>query len=227
MKPVDERIAILEDEPDIRALMRAALERAGYRVEEYATASQLLSHIENSPPSLLILDIMLPDSDGFEVCRQIRSCPRCSELPIIIVSARGEEVDRILGLELGADDYVVKPFSPRELVARVKANLRRTRARTSAILKAGPIEIYPEKAEVFVEGKPIDLTFVEFQLLVALAEKPGRVFSRAQLIDRIWKGEKIVLERTIDVHIKKLRDKLGEFGRMIKSIRGMGYKIEE
>ena len=225
-RPVEDKIAILEDEPDIRALMRTALEKEGFRVYEYGTASEFFSGIEKSDPSLLILDIMLPDYDGFEVCRRLRSHSRWANLPIIMVSARGEEMDRVLGLELGADDYVVKPFSPRELVARVKANLRRARRRERESLKVGDIEIFPKRAEVYLKGKPVNLTFTEFQIILALAKNPGRVFSRSQLIDIIWKGEKIVLERTIDVHIKKLREKLGELGGMIKSVRGMGYKIE-
>ncbi|WP_255301297.1 winged helix-turn-helix domain-containing protein, partial [Candidatus Kryptonium thompsonii] len=165
-----------------------------------------------------------------EICKVLRSNPSTAKLPIIILTAKIEETDKIVGLELGADDYITKPFSPRELIARVKAVLRRTSEEETTeeeILKVGDkIVIDVNKMEVYVEGKKVDLTLTEFKILKHLAKKPGWVFSREQLLDAIWGVKKSVIDRTVDVHIKKLRDKLGKAGKLIKSVRGMGYKIE-
>lgn len=225
---MNELIAILEDDSDIRKLIKITLEREGYKTIEFEEGKHLLEFINSNLPELVILDLMLPDMDGLEICRKIRSNERTSHLPIIIVSAKGEELDRVLGLEVGADDYVTKPFSARELLARIKATLRRARRTESEPEKIilGPITLIPERFEVFVREQRLNLTTTEFQILLILAKNPGRVFSREEIINSLWKGEKFVLDRTIDVHIKKLRDKLGEAARLIKSIRGIGYKIE-
>jgi DNA-binding response OmpR family regulator len=190
-----------------------------------------LRYLGTDLPDFVILDLMLPDIDGLEVCKSLRNNPKTRNIPIIILTAKTEEPDKIIGLELGADDYVTKPFSPRELIARIKAILRRSSLSEhaesgSSNIIIGDLRIDQNKMEVFVKDKKVDLTLIEFKILTKLASKPGWVFSREQLISAIWGGEKDVFDRTIDVHIKKLRDKLGEAGKFIKSVRGVGYKIE-
>ena len=222
------RVCIVEDEPDIGELIRLHLQRAGFQPRLFANAESFRVHLRAHAADLVILDLMLPDADGIEVCKALRREPKTAALPIIIVTARGEETDRVLGLELGADDYVTKPFSPRELVARVKAVLRRQAAPgpPPAAIEAGPIRIDAQQHSVTVEGKSVDLTATEFRLLSLLASKPGWVFSRDQLLDHLWAGERAVVDRTVDVHIKNLRDKLGRAGQAIKNVRGVGYKLE-
>jgi two-component system phosphate regulon response regulator PhoB/two-component system alkaline phosphatase synthesis response regulator PhoP len=172
---------------------------------------------------------MLPEIDGLEVCRILKNNERTSSVPIIMLTAKGTETDRVVGLELGADDYMVKPFSPRELLARVKAVLRRveTKVEKPKLIKIDDLLIDSGRFEVTIKGRKIDLTITELRILTILAERPGWVFTRSQLLDRLWGDDKIVLERTIDVHITQLRKKLGELGRLIKSIRGIGYKFGE
>jgi len=225
---MNELIAILEDDSDIRKLIKITLEKEGFKTREFEQGEQLLGYLKTNIPDLILLDLMLPDMDGLEICRALRSNKKTSQIPLIIVSAKGEELDKVLGLELGADDYITKPFSTRELVARIKANLRRSKKLRPEPenLNLGMLTLNPTGFEAFVEGKKIELTTTEFQILLILAENPGRVFSREEIINKLWKGEKIILDRTIDVHIKKLRDKLGKAAYMIKSIRGIGYKIE-
>ena len=220
-------VAVLEDDPDIRELISLHLKRAGLSVIEFSRAGELLSFLKKRVPDILILDLMLPDEDGLEVCRTLRNSPTTAELPIIIVSARGDEVDRILGFELGADDYLPKPFSPRELVARVKAKLRRTSwKRGEKVLSMGPLTLYLERFSAFLEEKPLPLTTTEFLILSTMLAHPGRVFTRGEIIDYLWKGEKIITERTVDVHIRRIREKMGKWGKIIKSVRGIGYKVE-
>lgn len=225
---MNELIAILEDDSDIRKLIKITLEKEGFKTREFEQGEQLLDYLKTSIPDLVLLDLMLPDMDGLEICRALRSNKKTSQIPLIIVSAKGEELDKVLGLELGADDYITKPFSTRELVARIKANLRRSKKLRPEPenLNLGMLTLNPTGFEAFVEGKKVELTTTEFQILLILAENPGRVFSREEIINKLWKGEKIILDRTIDVHIKKLRDKLGKAAYLIKSIRGVGYKIE-
>lgn len=225
---MNELIAILEDDSDIRKLIKITLEKEGFKTREFEQGEQLLDYLKTSIPDLVLLDLMLPDMDGLEICRALRSNKKTSQIPLIIVSAKGEELDKVLGLELGADDYITKPFSTRELVARIKANLRRSKKLRPEPenLNLGMLTLNPTGFEAFVEGKKVELTTTEFQILLILAENPGRVFSREEIINKLWKGEKIILDRTIDVHIKKLRDKLGKAAYLIKSIRGIGYKIE-
>jgi DNA-binding response OmpR family regulator len=221
-------VAIIEDEPDIRELVSVHVKRAGFRVEEFEKAEAFLSFLKRQRPDLLILDLMLPDADGLEVCKFLRKKDEYSAIPIIMVTAKGEETDKILGLELGADDYVTKPFSPKELVARVKAVLRRkTQKEESKVIEIGEtLVINPEKYEVLVEGEKAELTTTEFKILQLLSSKTGWVFTREQILDYLWGDEKAVLDRTVDVHMKNLREKLGRAKTYIRNVRGIGYKIE-
>lgn len=224
-------IAIIEDDKDILDLIAFHAQRNGFRAKKFTDAESFFRYLNTDIPDLLILDLMLPDIDGLEVCKRLKSNLKTSGLPIIILTAKADEADRIVGLELGADDYVTKPFSPRELMARVKAVLRRTslpeEKQKSEILKIDDLLLIDvNKMEVLVDGKKVDLTLTEFKILRCLAEKPGWVFSREQILNSVWGKEKTVFDRTIDVHIKKLRDKLGKAGKLIKSVRGLGYKIE-
>jgi DNA-binding response OmpR family regulator len=222
-------IAVVDDEADIVELVSVNLEKAGFKVEGFYNAGGLFVFLEKKTPSLIILDLMLPDADGFEVCKSLKKQDKYSGIPIIMLTAKGEEVDKILGLEIGADDYVTKPFSTRELVARVKAVLRREKEeKKQEVLKIGEkIEIFPQKYKVTVSGKEIELTSTEFRILLLLTKRKGWVFSRDQILEYLYEGDRIVFDRTVDVHIAHLRDKLGKFGDCIKSIRGIGYKIEE
>ncbi|MCD6218963.1 response regulator transcription factor [Candidatus Calescamantes bacterium] len=226
---MNELIFVVDDEIDILELVSLHLKRASFKVKEFQDGSSFLSAIEHQVPDLVILDLMLPDADGFEICKYLRKREDFSSLPIIILTAKGEETDRVLGLELGADDYVTKPFSPRELVARVKAVLRRKGEKEeSAQVKIGDILMMDlQKYQTTVEGKRVELTPTEFRILKILSLKKGRVFTRNQILDYLWGDEKAVLDRTIDVHIKNIREKLGKAGKFIKSIRGVGYKLED
>ena len=224
-----ELIAIVDDEPDILELVSLHLQRAGFRTNGFLKAENFLNFIKIEHPDLVVLDLMLPDADGLEICKELKKQAEYSHIPIIMLTAKGEETDKILGLELGADDYVTKPFSPKELVARVKAVLRRQKKEEEpAKLEVGDIlTILPEKHEVYVGKKKIDLTSTEFKILHLLSSKRGWVFTRDQILDYLWGQEKAVVDRTVDVHIKHLREKLGKASRLIRNIRGVGYKLEE
>lgn len=225
-----QRVFVVEDEPDILQLIAINLEKSGYEVNKFTEAGPMLTLLEKNIPDLIILDLMLPDQDGMDVCKFLRKNETYGDIPIIMVTAKTEEFDVVLGLELGADDYIPKPFSPRELTARVKAVLRRgtrTAKPTSKKLVVGDmLTIDPGKYEVLVDNEKVQLTSTEFMILKMMAEKPGWVFSREKILDLLWGDEKDVFDRTVDVHIKNLRDKLGPVGKMIKNIRGVGYKIE-
>jgi DNA-binding response OmpR family regulator len=223
-----EEIAIIEDEKDILDLIALTLEKAGFYAKKFATGGEFISYLNKNVPDLVILDLMLPDIDGLDICKNIRQNPKTHFLPLIMLTVKGDEMDKVLGLELGADDYMTKPFSPRELVARVKAVLRRKEAVADVkeIKIDNVLRIDAQKYETYVHDRKIELTATEFRLLVILAEDRRRVFSRDELIDRLWGGEKFVTDRTIDVHIKSLRDKLGAAGELVKSVRGVGYKLE-
>ncbi|MHB8055154.1 MAG: response regulator transcription factor [Candidatus Aminicenantales bacterium] len=226
---MNEKIALVEDEPDLSKLAAQILTKEGFKVTAYPDASSFLRSLEKTPPDLVLLDLMLPDANGLDVCRAIRRHETWRTIPIIMVTAKGSETDRVLGLELGADDYVVKPIVFKELAARIRAVLRRGRmeALPSRIsIGGGEIEMDLERFEVRIAGKPVELTTTEFKLLHLLASKPGRVFTRDQLLDQLWGSEKIVLDRTIDVHVKNLREKMGSAARILKNIRGVGYKLE-
>jgi two-component system phosphate regulon response regulator PhoB/two-component system alkaline phosphatase synthesis response regulator PhoP len=220
-------IAVVDDEPDILELVSIHLRKANFTVETFQEADSFFKFLNKTKPDLLILDLMLPDSDGMDICRYMKKKEQFSSVPIIMLTAKSDETDKVLGLEMGADDYVTKPFSPRELVARVKAVLRRRERVEDERIEIGKIlEILPKKFLVRVEGKRVDLTTTEFKILKAMATRIGWVFSREQLLDELWGHDKIVIDRTIDVHIKHLRAKLGKAARFIKNVRGMGYKLE-
>jgi len=222
-------IAIIDDEPDILDLVSINLKKANFHVEAFENAESFLRFIKSNKPDLIILDLMLPDMDGFEVCKVLKSKSNFSSIPIIMLTARADETEKVLGLELGADDYVTKPFSPRELVARVKAVLRRhgTTEMDDLITIRDTVSIDMGKHEVTVNEKKIELTSTEFKILSLLASRKGFVFSRDAILEHLWGNEKTVIDRTVDVHIKHLREKLGTASSFIKNIRGLGYKIEE
>jgi len=221
-------IAALDDEADILELLKVNLQKAGYRFEGFQEADDLFRYLGRETPSLVLLDLMLPETDGLEVCRQIRRSERLAGIPVIMLTAKGDESDKVVGLELGADDYVTKPFSVKELVARIHAVLRRPAGGEAARrIVLGPLVVDLDKFEAAVEGAKVDLTATEFKILQLLASKPGRVFTRDQILDHLWGDEKAVIDRTVDVHIRNLREKLGPAASLIKNIRGVGYKVEE
>jgi DNA-binding response OmpR family regulator len=226
---MNELIAVLDDEPDILELLSVHLKKNRFRVREFPDAESFYRFLHAEVPDLVILDLMLPDADGFEVCKYLRKTDKLAAMPIIMLTARVGETDKILGLELGADDYVTKPFSPSELVARVKAVLRRREPRkedAERIDIEGILSLDLQRHEVSVKGRKVDLTSTEFRILQMLASKKGWVFSRDKILDYLWGNEKTVVDRTVDVHIKHLREKLGPAAKLIKNIRGVGYKLE-
>lgn len=219
-----QRILIVEDEAKLARLLRDYLERAGYATETMADGREVASRVREDQPDLVLLDLMLPGRDGLDVCRDIRAF---SQVPIIMVTARVEEIDRLLGLELGADDYVCKPFSPREVVARVKAVLRRVTS--PAAEPSGLLELDPASHRLHTALGTVELTTVEYHLFATLFREPGRIFSRSQLMDRIYGDGRIVSDRTIDSHVKKLRRKLTDLlpdHELIHSVYGAGYRYE-
>jgi phosphate regulon transcriptional regulator PhoB len=223
------RVLVVEDEPDIRDLLAFHLERDGYQVTRATTGPDALRQLRAAPPDLVILDLMLPELDGLEVCRRLRADPATATLPVIMLTAKGDEVDRVVGLELGADDYVVKPFSPKEMLARVRAVLRRARAPLSgAPLAVGGITLDGATHQATVSERPLTLTPKEFDLLRALLEARGRVLSREFLLDRVWgyarAGE--IESRTVDVHVRRLRAKLGPEGERILTVKNVGYRLD-
>ena len=225
---MSQTIAVVDDEPDIVELVSVHLEKAGFLVRGFNRGEELLRFLQTEQPALVILDLMLPDMDGFDLCRSIRKREQLASVRIIMLTARGEELDRVLGLELGADDYVTKPFSARELVARVRAVLRRsTQTRQFNTLRIGNlIEIDAKSYIVRVDGQRVGLTTTEFRILELLALRRGWVLTREQILNHLWGEEKIVLDRTIDVHVRNLRRKLGTGAQFIKNVRGIGYKLE-
>jgi DNA-binding response OmpR family regulator len=221
-------IAALDDEADILELLRVNLVRAGFRFEGFQDAEGLYRFLRKERPDLVLLDLMLPDMDGLDVCRELRKDEKTAGIPVIMLTAKDQETDKVLGLELGADDYVTKPFSVKELIARIHAVLRRgDRTPASRPVALGQLLIDPAKHSVTLAGAPVDLTATEFRILHYLASRRGRVFTREQILDYLWGHEKAVVDRTVDVHIRNLREKLGTAASLIKNIRGVGYKIEE
>ena len=218
------RILIVDDEPHIVELAKLYLERDGYQVSGVGTGNDALERLDSFKPDLVILDLMLPDIDGFEVCRRMRAR---SDVPILMLTARKEDIDKIIGLELGADDYSTKPFNPRELVARVKAILRRYRGdrRPEETIEVGDVRIDLPRHEVTVSGQPVRLRTKEFDLLAALAQNLEIVLSREKLLEIVWGYDYYGETRTVDVHIKHLRDKLGASSGRIETIRGTGYRM--
>jgi two-component system phosphate regulon response regulator PhoB/two-component system alkaline phosphatase synthesis response regulator PhoP len=225
---MNELIAVVDDEQDITNLVSLHLKQASFKVSQFADAKSFMTSLKASVPDLLVLDLMLPDHDGLDVCKYLKSEERFNTIPIIMLTARAEETDRIIGLELGADDYVTKPFSPKELVARVKAVLRRQdKGEKSPRISIGDfLEMDLQKYTVTIDERKVDLTTTEFRILHLLASRVGWVYSRERILDHLWGNEKIVLDRTVDVHIKHLREKMGEHAYIIKNVRGVGYKLE-
>jgi phosphate regulon transcriptional regulator PhoB len=225
-----QRILVVDDEPDLLELVRVNLSQAGFEVETAETGRQALERARRAAPDLLILDLMLPDLSGTEVCRHLRSDSSLGEIPIIMLTARADEVDRVVGLEIGADDYVTKPFSPRELTLRVRAVLRRRQPVSpggSQVLERAALRLDPERHRCFVEKTEIELTAKEFALLHGLMMRPGRVMTREQLLDDVWGTDIAVTTRTIDTHLKRLREKLGPASHLIETVRGVGYRFSE
>lgn len=222
-------IYIVDDEEDILELVEINLKKDFFKVKTFTSSSSFLKALEKQKPDLAVLDIMMPYPDGIEVSKIMKNNKSFADTPIIFLSARSDESDKLIGLELGADDYVTKPFSVKELIARIKTVLRRTGANAEKEKSARQpaIQMDKEKFTVSSRGKKIELTTTEFKILELFLSKPGSVFSREKILDYLWGDDKLVIDRTIDVHIKNLREKLGESGRLIKNIRGVGYKIEE
>lgn len=222
-------VAVVDDESDILELVSLHLKKSNFSVKTFSSGARFLAYLNGDRPDLVILDLMLPDADGFEICRHMRKRDNLSSIPLIMLTAKTEESDRVCGLELGADDYVTKPFSPKELIARVKALLRRTTERVdeSPRIESGDIVLDLQKHVVTIKGDLVELTSTEFRILHLLMARKGWVFSRDKILDHLWGDEKTVLDRTVDVHIKHLREKLGPSGNAIKNVRGVGYKLEE
>lgn len=219
-------ILIVEDETKLARLLEEYLQQSGFRTDHLERGDQVIPWVRKQPPDLILLDLMLPGRDGMEVCRELR---QFSRVPVIMTTARVEEIDRLLGLELGADDYVCKPYSPREVVARVKAVLRRLDPRRDDQGAQPQIKLDMERFEVRIGGRLLELTAVELRLLGAFLEHPGRVFSRNQLMDHLYRDNRVVTDRTVDSHIKNLRRKLAERlpdREVIRSVYGVGYKLE-
>ena len=228
---MDRQVLVVEDEPDIRDLIVLHLAREGFRCRTASNGVDALREARAALPDLVVLDLMLPGLGGLEVCRRLRAEPGTASLPIIMLTAKVDEVDRVVGLEMGADDYVVKPFSPKELVARVRAVLRRAQSPVSAgapVLRIGALTLDAGRHVATAAERPLALTPKEFDLLQALMESAGRVLSREQLLARVWgyaHAEEIE-SRTVDVHVRRLRAKLGDEGRCIATVTGVGYRLE-
>ncbi|MCB2230923.1 response regulator transcription factor [bacterium] len=223
-------ILVVEDEEDIRELINYNLTREGFQVEAVATGEDALQSLKKTTPDLVLLDLMLPGVDGLEVCRRLKNNAGTSSVPVVIVTAKGEEADVVTGLELGADDYVIKPFSPRVLLARVRAVLRRQDSPPvdeDDTLEIHGMVIHPGRHEVTLEGKKVDLTLTEFRMLHLLASRPGWVFTRYQIIEAVHGENYLVTDRSVDVQVVGLRKKLGSAGKMIETVRGIGYRFKE
>jgi two-component system phosphate regulon response regulator PhoB/two-component system alkaline phosphatase synthesis response regulator PhoP len=225
---MNQLIAIVEDESDISDLIKIHTEKAGYIARCFLNGMEFHEFLKKNIPDLVLLDLMLPDMDGIELCKFIRSDNKLKKVPIIILSAKSDEIDRILGIEIGAYYYLTKPFSIKELLVRIKTLLRDNTSRESnSILTINNILLIDqEKYIVKVKGQPVQLTSAEFNLLRLLASKKGIVFTRDKILNYLWGEDKIVLDRTIDVHIKNIREKLGEAGKFVQNVRGIGYKLD-
>ena len=220
-------IYIVEDDTNIREIESFALKNSGYQTQDFGNAKEFYRAVKEKKPDLVLLDIMLPDEDGMEILQKLRKNPETKRLPIIMVTAKATELDRVKGLDLGADDYIIKPFGVMELISRVKALLRRSMGEIQEkILKVDEILMDDERHQVYVSDKPCELTFKEYELLRLLMQNRGIVLSRDVIMDRIWDMNCDVESRTLDVHLKTLRAKLGDSARHIKTIRNVGYRIE-
>ncbi len=226
------KVLVIEDEPDIRKTLEYNLSREGYTVEGCGSIEEANTFLENPSYSIILLDLMLPDGSGLDLCKQIKSNPETNETPILILTAKDDEVDKVVGFELGADDYVTKPFSVRELILRVKAILKRNTKTSNPSNQTheinrnfGSLKMNVESHEVFINDEEIILTALEFKLLRQLVERRGRVQTRDQLLTDVWGYSSDVTTRTVDTHIKRLREKLGSMGKYVQTIRGVGYKF--
>jgi two-component system alkaline phosphatase synthesis response regulator PhoP len=227
---VKQKILVVDDEEDILELLKFNLSREGYQVLCAVSGEQALGLVRSENPDLIVLDLMLPGIDGLEVTRRLKNDPNTKNLPIVMLTAKGEEADIVTGLELGADDYITKPFSPRILVARIRAVLRRKKKEQpeeTSVLRIHDLEIDPGRHEVLLNGKPIQLTFTEFGILNYMARRPGWVFTRLQIVDAVRGENYPVTDRSVDVQIVGLRRKLGPAGKYIETVRGVGYRFKE
>ncbi len=224
-----ERILIVEDDKHLSKLIKYNMEKAGFDCVAAPTGEIALKTLDKQPVDLIILDIMLPKMDGLQVCKQIKQDKKLAVIPIIMLTAKGEEIDRIVGFELGADDYIVKPFSVRELILRIKAILKRNKKTKipQSILIVDKLAIDISRHKVTVNKKEIELTLIEFKLLVLLVQRKGRVQSRDRLLDDVWDISSEITTRTVDTHIKRLRQKLGKVGVFIETVRGVGYRFAD
>lgn len=225
-----ESILVVEDEEDILELVRYNLMKEGYRVRGVMSGEQALDSAKAEKPDLIILDLMLPEMDGFEVCKRLKNAPSTQDIPVLILSAKGEDTDIVTGLELDADDYVTKPFSPRVLIARVRSALRRNARKPIAqtdVIRIGEMTIHPGRHEVLLGDQKITLTATEFRILHLLARRPGWVYARQQIVDSVHGEDYPVTDRSVDVQIVGLRKKLGEAGSVIETVRGLGYRFKE
>lgn len=224
---MNEPILVADDEEDVLNLLSSNLKSAGFTVIQASDGETALAKAREKKPALIVLDLMLPGMSGLEICKSLRADPATARIPIVMLTAKAEEVDRIVGLELGADDYITKPFSPRELVLRVKSVLRRysKEEEIPQLLQLGTISIDRDRHEVRVKGKVIELTATEFRLLTLLIERRGRVQSRDKLLNDVWGYESLIDTRTVDTHVRRLREKLGGAADCIETVRGFGYRI--
>ena len=220
------KILVVEDESDVADLLTLNFRKAGFRISTAADGASGLQKAREDRPDFIVLDLMLPKMSGLEVCKILKNDTATSHIPILMLTAKAEEIDRIVGLEFGADDYVTKPFSPREIVLRIRAILRRGETPGES-LKAGPISIDPARHEVRVNGKQVRLTSLEFKLLRALVQRRGRVQERDRLLNEVWGYEAVIDTRTVDTHVRRLREKLGKAGDAIETVRGFGYRLRE
>ena len=225
-----EKILVVDDEENIRELVRYNLAREGYQVTTVGSGEEALKQVSSKPPDLIVLDLMLPGMDGFDVCRQLKNDSRTAHIPIVMLTVKGEESDIVVGLELGADDYITKPFSPKVLLARLKAVLRRREKEPvgeADVMTIGDLTIHPGRHEVLVQGKPVKLTSTEFRILHLMARKPGWVFTRYQIVDAARGDNIAVTARSVDFHITSLRRKLGPCSDYIETVWGVGYRFKE
>ena len=220
----------MDDEPEIIELVEFNLKQAGYAVITAADGAEALKKARNNPPDLIVLDVMLPEMDGFEICKALRLDAATAKIPIVMLTAKAAEIDRVLGLELGGDDYVTKPFSPRELILRVKKIIERgppTGKAKRDIYNFGELHIDVPRHQVRIKNKPVDLTATEFKLIALLAERVGRVQSREQLLRDVWEYDTMIDTRTVDTHMRRLREKLGGAAKYLDTVRGVGYRFVE
>lgn len=225
-----EKILVVDDEEDILELVRYNLSREGYQVVGTLSGEEALKKARSEAFDLIVLDLMLPGIDGLEVTKKLRDNDKPRHIPVVMLTAKGEEADIVTGLELGADDYITKPFSPRVLIARVRTALRRQTRRpddATAVIQIHALEIHPGRRTVLAAGNPVDLTYTEFQLLYTLARRPGWVFTRGQIVDAVRGDDYPVTDRSVDVQIVGLRKKLGTYGKYIETVRGVGYRLRE